>query len=107
MNHRQTALVALVMIATALSIGVMGYHTLGRLSWIDALLEASMILGGMGPVAPMTNDAVKIFASIYALCSGLALISITGVVLAPWVNRMLYHTHRRAEADAKNKNDGC
>ena len=104
-KHSHTAFVALVMITIALSIGVIGYHALGHLSWVDALLEASMILGGMGPVSPMTNDAVKIFASIYALCSGLALISITGILLAPWVNRMIYHTHRQAAADARLNDD--
>lgn len=97
---RRAALRASLIIAGSLSIGMIGYHILGHLGWVDALLEASMILGGMGPVAPMTNDAVKIFASVYALFSGLVLLSITGLLLAPWLQRMLYHTHRQARGDA-------
>jgi hypothetical protein len=76
----------------ALMLGVGGYHFLGHLRWIDALLEASMILGGMGAIAPMTNDAVKLFASFYALFSGLVVLSTSAVILAPWLHRML-HAH--------------
>ena len=86
---------AVAIIATALSIGVVGYHVFGKLPWIDALLEASMILGGMGAVAPMANDAVKLFASAYALFSGLILISTTGILLAPWLHRMLHHANHK------------
>ncbi len=73
---RKSVLLAVSIITVSLGVGVMGYHVLGGLALVDALLEASMILGGMGPVAPMTNDAVKIFASFYALFSGLILLSI-------------------------------
>ena len=74
-------------------IGVLGYHWLARLSWIDSLLNASMILGGMGPVDPLKSDAAKIFASCYALFSGLAFIGIVSVLLAPFVHRMLHRFH--------------
>lgn len=97
---RRSLLLALCIVATSLAIGVVGYHTIGGLAWVDALLEASMILGGMGAIAPMSNDAVKIFASIYALYSGLVILSTTGLLLAPWIQRMLYHTHRQARVDA-------
>ena len=76
-----------------LGIGVLGYHWLARLSWIDSLLNASMILGGMGPVDPLKSDAAKIFASCYALFSGLAFIGIVSVLLAPFVHRMLHRVH--------------
>src|SRR5437667_11372393 len=85
--------IALSLIAVALSIGIAGYHILGRFSWIDSLLEASMILGGMGPVNELPNDAVKIFASAYALFSGLMFIAVMGVVLAPVVHRILHKFH--------------
>ena len=85
--------IALSLIAVALSIGIAGYHILGRFSWIDSLLEASMILGGMGPVNELPNDAVKIFASAYALFSGLMFIAIMGIVLAPVVHRILHKFH--------------
>jgi len=85
--------IALSLIAVALSIGIAGYHILGRFNWIDSLLEASMILGGMGPVNELPNNAVKIFASAYALFSGLMFIAIMGIVLAPVVHRILHKFH--------------
>ncbi|MFZ4541573.1 MAG: hypothetical protein ACOYNL_07160 [Rickettsiales bacterium] len=100
---RCSLLTVLWIVSVSLAIGVLGYHALGHLPWVDALLEASMILGGMGPVAPLSNDDVKIFASIYALYSGLALVSTTGLLLAPWVQRMVYHTHVQARLDTDSK----
>ncbi len=88
---RSTWLSALI-IGGALLLGILGYHFLGHLPWIDALLEASMILGGMGPVAPLYNDATKLFASFYALFSGLVVLSAMGIMLAPALHRML-HLH--------------
>jgi len=66
---------------------------LGGLGWVDAFLNASMILGGMGPVDRMTTTGAKIFAACYALFSGLVLIAVMGVVLAPWLHRMLHAFH--------------
>ena len=85
--------VALCLIAVALSIGIAGYHVLGRFNLVDSLLEASMILGGMGPVNELSNNAVKIFASAYALFSGLMFIAVMGIVLAPVVHRILHKFH--------------
>ena len=87
----------------SLSGGIIGYHFLGHLNWVDSLLEASMILGGMGPVAAMSNDEVKIFASLYALFSGLVILTTSGIILAPWLHRLMYHTHRQARRDALNE----
>jgi hypothetical protein len=86
-------LVALGVLVAGLGIGVLGYHRLAHLSWIDSLLNASMILGGMGPVDPLRTNAAKIFASCYALFSGLAFIGIVSVLLAPFVHRMLHRFH--------------
>jgi len=77
----------------SLALGVCGYHFFEGLPWIDALLNASMILGGMGPVATIRTTAGKLFASFYALYSGLAIISIAGVLLAPLVHRFLHKFH--------------
>jgi hypothetical protein len=77
----------------SLALGVCGYHFLEELPWMDALLNASMILGGMGPVAPIRTTAGKLFASFYALYSGLAIISVAGVLLAPLVHRFLHKFH--------------
>ena len=74
----------------ALTIGVLGYHFLAHLPWVDSILEASMILAGMGPVAPMTTTTSKLFASGYALLSGLCIIGTTSIILAPWVHRLLH-----------------
>ncbi len=70
------ALVSLLLIIVSLIIGVLGYHYLNGLSWLDALVNASMILTGMGPVDPLKNDAAKWFASAYAIFSGVAFLSI-------------------------------
>jgi len=91
------ALIALVAIAIALGIGVMGYHSLGGLGWIDSLLNASMILGGMGPVDPLKTSAAKIFASFYALFSGLAFIGIASLMVAPFAHRLLHRFHIEAK----------
>ncbi len=77
----------------ALSLGVMGYHYIAEFSWIDSLLNASMILGGMGPMGELKTDAAKLFASAYALFSGLAFITISGIILAPVAHRVLHVFH--------------
>jgi hypothetical protein len=84
---------ALIMIGFSLFIGIAGYHWLAGLDWIDSLLEASMILGGMGPVKELTASSAKIFASMYALFSGLVFIGIMGIVLAPVVHRVMHSFH--------------
>jgi hypothetical protein len=86
-------LLALALIAFALSIGVVGYHFIGGLPWIDSLLNASMILGGMGPVDPLTTVTAKLFASFYALFAGLAFLAIAGVLIAPVAHRFLHRLH--------------
>ena len=86
-------LVALGIVAFGLGIGVLGYHWLAHLSWIDSLLNASMILGGMGPIDSLPNNAAKVFASFYALFSGLAFVGIVSVLLAPFAHRMLHRFH--------------
>ena len=79
--------------AVALSIGILGYHWIADLGWVDSLLNASMILGGMGPVNQLTTDSAKIFASVYALFSGLVLIALMGIIISPIVHRMLHKFH--------------
>jgi hypothetical protein len=86
-------LVSLLLIIVSLLIGMLGYHYLNGLSWLDALVNASMILTGMGPVDPLTNDAAKWFASAYAIFSGVAFLSIIAVLLAPAVHRFLHKLH--------------
>jgi hypothetical protein len=95
----RSTVVAAVLVTVAVCIGVVGYHYLNDEAWIDALVDATMILGGMGPVAPLTNNAAKLFASFYALFSGLMFIATAAVLVAPWVHRLLH----RLDADAEEK----
>jgi len=84
---------ALGVMAVALGIGMLGYRLTEGMPWIDALLNASMILGGMGPVGELHSDAAKVFASIYALFSGVVFIGLAGVLLAPLMHRLMHRFH--------------
>ena len=86
-------LISVGLILIALVIGIVGYHVLAGFGWVDSLLEASMLLGGMGPVNPLPNDSAKVFASLYALFSGLLFIVIMGVVLSPLAHRLMHKFH--------------
>jgi hypothetical protein len=86
------------LIIVSLGVGVIGYHYLNDLDWLDALVNASMILTGMGPVDPLKNDAAKWFASFYAIFSGVAFLSIVAVFFSPIVHRFL-HKHHLDEAE--------
>lgn len=85
--------IAICVIALGLSLGILGYHFIAGFNWIDSLLEASMILGGMGPVKELHNDASKIFASVYALFSGLIVLALMGIMLSPVVHRIMHKFH--------------
>ena len=82
--------VALAIIGVSLLLGMAGYHGFEGLSWLDAYANAAMILSGMGPLAPLHSTAGKLFAGAYALYSGLLLIAVAGVVLAPVLHRVLH-----------------
>jgi hypothetical protein len=91
--------VSLLIVAFSLLLGSAGYHYWGELSWIDSLLNASMILTGMGPVNPMSTVEGKLFATFYALYSGIAFLTIMAVVLAPVVHRFLHKFHLEDEEE--------
>ena len=76
-------------ICLGLLVGIIGYHWAADLSWLDALVEASMILSGMGPISPLTTTSAKVFASLYALFSGLIFVLAMGIVLSPLVYSLL------------------
>jgi hypothetical protein len=86
-----------LIVAAALGVGLLGYHFIAGLGWIDAILNASMILTGMGPVDPMKNTASKLFASAYALFSGVVFLSAMGIVLSPIFHRVLHVFHATDE----------
>jgi len=96
-HYWRAALVAGGMVAGALFAGMLGYRFLNGERWVDAFLDAAMILGGMGPVSAMRDDAAKIFAGSYALFSGLVFIGSAAVLVAPWLHALLHRLH--AEPD--------
>jgi len=81
------------LLAAALLLGIAGYHFIAKLGWVDALLNASMILTGMGPVADLHSTAAKFFAPAYALFSGIVFIVATGIIVAPVIHRVLHRFH--------------
>jgi len=85
--------VGLFLITVALGIGMLGYRYFEGMSWVDAFANAAMILSGMGPFGPLTTKGGKIFAGFYALFSGLAFISIIGLIFVPVVHRFIHKYH--------------
>ncbi len=83
-------LVALAFVGISLLIGTLGYMGFAHMAAVDAFLNASMILSGMGPVGDLPTDGAKLFASFYALYSGIAILSTVAVILAPLLHRMLH-----------------
>jgi hypothetical protein len=92
--------IAILLMLVALSVGILGYHFIAGFDFVDSLLEASMILGGMGPVRELPNQSAKVFASIYALFSGVFFIALMGIILAPVAHRVLHKFHL-AEKDVE------
>ena len=88
-----SGIIAAAFIAVSLCAGMVGYHYLEGLGWIDAFLNAAMLLGGMGPVNMPATSAGKLFAGLYALYCGLAVIFVAGVMLAPIAHRILHKFH--------------
>ena len=93
----RSAATGLFFIGIALGIGMCGYHQLEGMSWVDSYANASMILSGMGPLKELQTDKGKLFAGSYALFSGLAFITIVGVVLAPVAHRFLHKFHLQSK----------
>jgi hypothetical protein len=90
-------LLATGLVAFSLGIGIVGYHIFSGLGWVDATLNASMILTGMGPVDPMRTTAAKLFASAYALFSGVAFLTMAALLFAPVIHRFLHRFHLELE----------
>lgn len=86
-------LFASLIMALALGMGVCGYHYWGGLAWIDALVNAAMILGGMGPVDKMETVPGKLFSTFYALFSGLVFVATFSLLISPVMHRALHKFH--------------
>ncbi len=87
----------LSIILFSLAAGMAGYHYFENLSWIDSFTNAAMLLSGMGPLEQPQTDTGKLFAGMYALYSGLAVILIAGITFAPIVHRFLHKFHLESE----------
>lgn len=92
--------IALGLLGASLAVGMWGYETFEHLSWRDAFLNAAMLLGGMGPVKQDLSDAGKLFAGIYALYSGLMVIAVTGLLLAPGIHHLMHRVHWEEPRDS-------
>jgi len=87
------ALYAFLLIFISLLIGVLGYHFWGKIGWVDSFYNASMILTGMGPVDHLEANGAKIFASFYAIFSGVIFLTTVAILLSPLAHRLLYILH--------------
>ncbi|HEX4824497.1 MAG TPA: hypothetical protein VFV19_09295 [Candidatus Polarisedimenticolaceae bacterium] len=88
-----------LVISGSLAVGMIGYHRLEGLGWLDSFLNASMILSGMGPLHNPASSGGKLFAGIYALYSGLAVILIAGIIFGPVFHRFLHRFHLETDAE--------
>lgn len=88
-----STLLGLCVVVLSLVAGMAGYHHFERLAWLDAFTNAAMILSGMGPLAQPQTSGGKMFAGLYALYSGLAVVMIAGIIFAPIVHRFLHRLH--------------
>jgi hypothetical protein len=93
----RTVILSVAILAISLTIGTIGYHVFADLPWVDAFLNASMILTGMGPIDRMTTDSAKLFASFYALYSGIAFLSTAGLLVSPFIHRLMHKFHAAEE----------
>lgn len=89
--------IAATVVSVSLAVGIWGYIYFAHQPLVDAFLNASMILGGMGPIGELPTDAAKIFAAFYALYSGIALLGTVAVILAPLLHRLLHALHLEDE----------
>lgn len=97
-------LISLTLLLFSLFLGVLGYHYYAELGWIDSLLNASMILAGMGPVDLLITDNAKIFASVYALFSGIVFLGTVAIFFAPIAHRLLHLLHVDQDENKETEN---
>lgn len=94
-------LAALIIVALALAVGMYGYQEIEGMAWIDAFLNSAMLLGGMGPVDAPRTDGGKLFAGVYALYAGLAFVVLAGLLVAPFLHRLLHKFHWESDGDSR------
>ena len=96
----RNSMLATGLIVFSLGLGMLGYHLFVRLGWTDSFLNASMILTGMGEITPLETAGAKVFAGLYALFSGVAFLTIIGVLVAPVVHRFMHRFHLALDEEA-------
>lgn len=99
----RNVVIAVALLTGALFIGMWGYHGFEGMDWLDAFLNASMILGGMGPVDNLHTSAGKLFAGCYAIFSGVLFLSMVAILFAPVVHRFLHRMHLDIESQPDQK----
>ena len=87
----------------AVALGAVGYHAFDDLPWLDAALNAAMILTGMGPVSPLVTPAAKVFAIVYSLFSGVFFLTMVAVLLAPALHHFLHRFHIEFDERARRR----
>lgn len=92
------ALLAIAALTLWMVVGLVGYHYIAGLAWVDAFLNAAMIVGGMGPVDVLTSDSAKMFAGLYAIFSGVIFLVAFGLLIAPVFHRFLHRFHLESKA---------
>jgi hypothetical protein len=95
----KSVLIGILLITIALGAGMWGYHYYEKMPWVDAFVNAAMILSGMGPVSTLATDDGKLFAGFYALFSGLFFILIMGILLAPLMHRLFHKFHSALKSE--------
>lgn len=96
--------IAAAVLLFSLGLGMVGYHVFENFGWVDAFANAAMILSGMGPLAPITTEAGKLFAGAYAIFSGVVFLTTVGFFLTPIVHRLLHRLH--LESGKAQRDDG-
>ena len=92
---------SLALLAASLAVGMWGYSHYEHLPWRDAFVNAAMLLGGMGPVKLDLTEPGKVFAGLFALYSGLVVIAVTALLLAPGIHHMMKRVHWEDRSDTK------
>ena len=95
--------VTLAVVCFSLGMGSWGYHYFGEMPWVDALLNAAMILTGMGPVNPMTTVSGKLFSTFYALYSGIAFLTMVAILISPILHRFMHKFHLEEDEEANDR----
>jgi hypothetical protein len=99
----KTVLISIAILTGWVIAGVLGYHYLGQLGWVDSFLNAAMIVGGMGPVDILKSSSAKIFAGVYAIISGALFLTVFSLLAAPIFHRFLHKFHLEADKKSERK----